>query len=111
MACLSPELPWLLRMAESDTLGVQDRLGKGQKRSRAWGRGGQEEEGAVGTRSSWRGGDPVLGKPCGHGFTTPPPPGRLFRTPGPDPGSGLVSLVGLEATIFSRRSGREENYL
>lgn len=73
MACLSPELPWQLRVAESDTLGVQDRLGKGQRRSMAWGRGGQEGEGAVGTRSGWRGGDPVLGKPCGHGFTTQHP--------------------------------------
>lgn len=59
------------------------------------------------------GGEEILlwGKPCGRGFTTPPPPGRLFRTPGPDPESGLGSLVGLEAAIFSRCSGREENYL
>lgn len=98
-------------MAESDTLGIQDRMGKEQRRSRARDWGGQEGEGAVDTGSNWRGGDPVLGKPCGRGFTTPPPPGRLFRTPGPDPGSGLGSLVGLEAAIFSRRGGREENYL
>lgn len=77
------------RQWQSDTLGAQDRLGTGQRRSKARGRSGQEGAGAVGTGSSWRGGDPAPGKPCGCGSTTPPPPGRLFRTPGPDPGSGL----------------------
>lgn len=71
----------------------------------------QEGAGTVGTGNSWRGGDPAPGKPWGCGSTAPPPPSRLFRTPGPDPGSGLGSLTGLEAAIFSVRGGREENYL
>lgn len=59
------------------------------------------------------GGEEILfwGSPAGTDLQHPLLLVGYFGPPGPDPGSGLVSLVGLEATIFSRRSGREENYL